>query len=58
MIISMATEFIENPRRNASKQDCELNSFRRLSETVKKEYSRLPIRKQKLEAEDLTFERI
>lgn len=43
MIISLATEFIENPEANASKQDCELSSFKRLAETVKKEYPRLPI---------------
>lgn len=43
MIISLATEFIENPKANASKQDCELNSFKRLAETLKKEYPRLPV---------------
>lgn len=43
MIISLATEFIENPRANASKQDCELTSFKRLAETLKREYPRLPI---------------
>lgn len=43
MVISLATEFIENPKANASKQDCELVSFKRLAETVKKEYPRLPI---------------
>lgn len=43
MVISLATEFIENPKANASKQDCELESFKRLAETVKKEYPRLPI---------------
>lgn len=43
MIISLATEFIENPKENASKQDCELTSFKRLAETLKKEYPRLPI---------------
>ena len=43
MIISLATEFIENPKANASKQDCERSSFKRLAETVKKEYPRLPI---------------
>lgn len=43
MIISLATEFIENPKANASKQDCELTSFKRLAETVKREYPRLPI---------------
>lgn len=43
MIISLATEFIENPKENASKQDCELTSFKRLAETLKKQYPRLPI---------------
>ena len=43
MIISLATEFIENPKENASKQDCELTSFTRLAETLKKQYPRLPI---------------
>lgn len=43
MIVSLATEFIENPKANASKQDCELTSFKRLAETVKREYKRLPI---------------
>lgn len=43
IVISLATEFIENPKANASKQDCELTSFKRLAETVKKEYPRLPI---------------
>lgn len=43
MVISLATEFIENPKADAGKQDCELSSFKRLAETVKKEYPRLPI---------------
>lgn len=43
MIISLATEFIENSKENASKQDCELTSFKRLAESLKKEYPRLPI---------------
>lgn len=43
MIISLATEFIENSKANASKQDCELTSFKRLAEILKKEYPRLPI---------------
>lgn len=43
MIISLATEFIENPKADAGKQDCELTSFKRLAETVKREYPRLPI---------------
>lgn len=43
MVISLATEFIENSRKDATKQDCELNSFKRLAGNVKKEYPRLPI---------------
>lgn len=43
MVISLATEFIENPKADACKQDCELTSFKRLSEAVKREYPRLPI---------------
>lgn len=43
MIISLATEFIENPKADASKQDCEMTTFKRLAATVKKEYPRLPI---------------
>lgn len=43
MIVSLATEFIENPRADVSKQDCELASFRHLAETLKKEYPRLPV---------------
>lgn len=41
LVISLATEFIENPKANAGKQDCELTSFKRLEEAVKKEYPRL-----------------
>lgn len=43
MIISIATEFIENPKENPTKQDCELNSFKRLANTLKKMFPRLPI---------------
>ena len=43
MVVSLATEFIENSRKDATKQDCELNSFKRLAGNVKKEYPRLPI---------------
>lgn len=43
MIVSLATEFIENPKADVSKQDCELSSFRHLAETLKKEYPRLPV---------------
>jgi len=43
MIVSIATEFIENPKENPSKQDCELKSFKRLAESLKKMFPRLPI---------------
>lgn len=43
MVISLATEFIEKSKANASKQDCELSSFKRLAKTIKTEYPRLPI---------------
>lgn len=58
MIISLATEFIENPKKNANKQDCELKSFKRLAESIKKEYPRLPIclLADSLYANDTVFE--
>ena len=43
LVVSIATEFIENPKQDPSKQDCELNSFKRLAETLKRMYPRLPI---------------
>jgi len=43
MIVSIATEFIENPKENPSKQDCELKSFKRLAESLKKMFPRLPM---------------
>lgn len=43
LIFSIATEFIENPKENPTKQDCEINSFKRLAESVKKMFPRLPI---------------
>lgn len=43
MVVSIATEFIENETENISKQDCEINSFKRLSKSLKKMYPRLPI---------------
>lgn len=43
MIVSLATEFIENPKADVSKQSCELASFRLFAETLKKEYPRLAI---------------
>lgn len=43
MAISIATEFIENPEKNPTKQDCELKAFYRLSDEIKTEFPRLPI---------------
>ncbi len=40
---SLLSEFIENPRPNPTKQDCELNAFHRLAERLKKRFPRLPI---------------
>lgn len=43
MVFSIATEFIENEDENVSKQDCELNAFKRLAGKLKEMYPRLPI---------------
>lgn len=43
MVFSIATEFIENEDENVSKQDCEINAFKRLAAKLKSKYSRLPI---------------
>lgn len=43
LVISIGTEFIENEAEDVSKNDCETKAFKRLSEKMKKEYSRLPI---------------
>lgn len=43
MVFSIGTEFIENEDENVTKQDCELKAFKRLQETLKKKYPRLPI---------------
>lgn len=43
LVISIATEFIENEKENVSKQDCERKSFKRLAETLKKMFPRLPV---------------
>jgi len=40
---SLMTEFIENSDPTATKQDCELKAFYRLSERLKKRFPRLPI---------------
>ncbi len=41
--LSVATEFIENKDPNATKQDCELKAFRRLSEKLKSYFPQLKI---------------
>ena len=43
MVFSIASEFVENEDENVSKQDCELNAFKRLAKKLKKEYPKLPI---------------
>ena len=43
MVISLATEFIENEREGVTKQDCELKAFYRLSARLKKAFPRLNI---------------
>jgi hypothetical protein len=43
LIISIATEFIENEKEDVEKQDCERKAFKRLAEKLKKNYPRLPI---------------
>ena len=40
---SLMTEFIENSNPEATKQDCELKAFYRLSERLKARFARLPI---------------
>ena len=43
MVVSIATEFIGNEAENMTKQDCEMNSFKRLSKSLKDMFPRLPI---------------
>lgn len=43
LVISIGTEFIENEAEDVSKNDCETKAFKRLSEWIKKEYSRLSV---------------
>ncbi len=43
IVISIATEFIENEEPNTSKQDCERNAFKRLAAKLKQRFPRLPI---------------
>ena len=43
LIISLGTEFIENEREDAEKNDCETRAFHRLASRLKQEYPRLPV---------------
>jgi len=43
LAISIATEFIENPDEEVSKQDCELKAFYRLVKKLKKDFPQLSI---------------
>ena len=43
MVFSIGTEFIENEDENVSKQDCEINAFKRLQVKLKNKYPKLPI---------------
>ncbi len=43
LVFSLMTEFIENPGKNPTKQDCELKAFYRLAERLKQRFPRLPI---------------
>jgi hypothetical protein len=43
LIVSIGSEFIENPEENPTKQDCELCAFKVLAASLKKMYPRLPI---------------
>jgi hypothetical protein len=42
-VLSLMTEFIENPGEQPTKQDCELKAFYRLAERLKQRFPRLPI---------------
>lgn len=43
IIVSIATEFVENEKENADKQDCELKACYRLMDKIKKNFPKLPI---------------
>lgn len=43
LVVSIGTEFIENPDQPMTKQDCETKAFKRLSAKLKKAFPRLPI---------------
>ncbi|MCM3056554.1 transposase, partial [Caldibacillus thermoamylovorans] len=43
MVLSVASEFIENESENVKKQDCELKAFYRLTARLKDTFKKLPI---------------
>lgn len=43
MVLSIASEFIENESEDVTKQDCELKAFYRMEKKLKKVFNRLPI---------------
>ena len=43
MVFSIGSEFVENESEDVSKQDCEINAFKRLSDKIKETYPRLKI---------------
>lgn len=43
LVLSIATEFIENENENVTKQDCERKAFKRLAQKLKKAFPQLPI---------------
>lgn len=43
MVFSIGSEFVENEQENVSKQDCEINAFKRLAKKIKTSYPRLKI---------------
>jgi hypothetical protein len=42
-VLSLMTEFIENPGEHPTKQDCELQAFYRLADRLKQRFPRLPL---------------
>ena len=43
MVLSIDTEFVENESADVSKQDCEMNAFKRMAIRLKDEFPKLPI---------------
>lgn len=43
LVFSIGSEFVENEDENVTKQDCEINAFKRLSKRIKKDYPKLKI---------------